>query len=398
MQTIALEEIVEILRNGASIKQSDSACGIPITRIETIADWNVNPLRCGYADISEKDYPDYVMQNGDILISHINSTKHLGKCAVYKGIPERLIHGMNLLCLRVDPNKACSNYIYRILCSTEFRLQLPKITKNSVNQSSFTVPNFKGLKIPLPPLEEQKRIASILDKADAVRRKRQQTISLTDQLLRSVFLDMFGDPLTNPKKIETVKMSEIGQIITGNTPSRKKPEYYGDDVEWIKSDNINTPHHFLTKAEEYLSDKGLLVGRTVPNNSILVTCIAGSKDCIGNTAIANRTVAFNQQINAIVPNERILTLFLYAQLAFNKRLVQKTSTESMKGMVSKSKFSDIEVLLPPKQDQEKYAKYFLKALSKIEAMKVTENIYNNLFNSLTQQALNGELTKQTEAA
>ena len=59
--------------------------------------------------------------------------------------------------------------------------------------------HIEELEISLPPLEEQKRIAAILDKADALRRKRQQAIDLTDQLLRSVFLDMFGDPVTNPK-------------------------------------------------------------------------------------------------------------------------------------------------------------------------------------------------------
>ncbi len=98
-----------------------------------------------------------------------------------------------------------------------------------------------------PPLEEQKRIAAILDKADAIRRKRQQAIQLAAEFIRSVFLDMFGDPVTNPKKFETVPLKKIGCVKTGNTPSRKKPEFYGDDIEWIKSDNINTPHHFLTQ-------------------------------------------------------------------------------------------------------------------------------------------------------
>ena len=69
------------------------------------------------------------------------------------------------------------------------------------------------MEIPLPPLEEQKRIAAILDKADALRRKRQQAIDLTDRLLRSIFLDMFGDPVTNPKGWEVEPLEHIGQII-----------------------------------------------------------------------------------------------------------------------------------------------------------------------------------------
>ena len=73
--------------------------------------------------------------------------------------------------------------------------------------------NFDGYKIPLPPLEEQKRIAKILDKADRIRRKRQEAIRLTEELGRSIFLDMFGDPVTNPKGWEVVKIDQIVDAI-----------------------------------------------------------------------------------------------------------------------------------------------------------------------------------------
>ena len=69
--------------------------------------------------------------------------------------------------------------------------------------------------IPLPPLPEQKRIAAILDKADQLRQKRQQAITLADDFLRSVFLDMFGDPVTNPKGWEVGPITELADVITG---------------------------------------------------------------------------------------------------------------------------------------------------------------------------------------
>ena len=73
---------------------------------------------------------------------------------------------------------------------------------------------FEELQIPLPPLEEQKRIAAILDKADAIRRKRQQAIQLADDFLRSVFLDMFGDPVTNPKGWEVKHLGDCLDFLT----------------------------------------------------------------------------------------------------------------------------------------------------------------------------------------
>jgi type I restriction enzyme, S subunit len=186
MNKVELDLIARHLRNGTSIKQDNNAAGTPITRIETIADWNINPERFGYADVHHNDYPQHLMQKGDILISHINSTKHLGKCALYRGHPEKLIHGMNLLSLRVDKVIACPSYVYHMLCSSDFRRQLPRITKDSVNQSSFNITNFKQLKIPLPPIEEQKRIAAILDKADEIRKKCEKAKEAYTNLLSSL--------------------------------------------------------------------------------------------------------------------------------------------------------------------------------------------------------------------
>ena len=192
--------------------------------------------------------------------------------------------------------------------------------------------NLTGAKIPLPTFAEQKRIAAILDAADTLRVKRRESLVQLDTLLQSTFLDLFGDPVRNPMGWKTYKIGEVGEVITGNTPSRKRPEYYGDDIEWIKSDNINDPSFFLTEAAERISVAGKKVARTTPKGSLLVTCIAGSRSCIGNAAIANREVAFNQQINAFVPSERINIWFAFGTLWVGKRLVQSASTNSMKGM------------------------------------------------------------------
>ena len=242
-----------------------------------------------------------------------------------------------------------------------------------------------------PDLDEQKRIAAILDKADAIRRKRQQALRLTDGFLRSVFLDMFGDPVTNPKGLPTAPLSHFGEIVTGNTPSRKEPENYGEHLEWIKSDNINTPSHFLSKATECLSEIGMSKARTVPPGSILVTCIAGSKDCIGNCAMSDRKVAFNQQINAIVPHEGTDLYFLYFQVLVAKILIQGASTQSMKGMVSKSAFSGVLFLKPDLDDQKQFAKIAFKVLRQINDQSSLSSNSEDLFSSLQQRAFKGEL-------
>jgi type I restriction enzyme, S subunit len=249
----------------------------------------------------------------------------------------------------------------------------------------------ENITIPVPPLGEQQRIAAILDKADALRAKRRAALAKLDTLLQATFLHMFGDPVTNPMGWPVQRLDKFGIVTTGSTPSRKNPEYYGTFIEWIKSDNINTPYHILTHAQEYLSEVGVQVGRTVPANSILVTCIAGSPDCIGNVAIADREVSFNQQINALTPTNEGVTFFLYTQFLVGKKLVQNASTNSMKGMVNKSAFSSVEFVSPPLELQLEFSQIAERIQKETEKQTYSVDKHNNLFHSLQQRAFKGEL-------
>jgi type I restriction enzyme S subunit len=247
------------------------------------------------------------------------------------------------------------------------------------------------IEIPLPPLAQQKRIAGILDAADALRAKRRQALAQLDTLLQATFLDLFGDPVINPKGWEKLRISDVAEVVTGSTPSRKQPKFYGDVIEWIKSDNINDPSFYLTKAEEGLSNEGMKVARSAPPGSVLVTCIAGSPSCIGNAAIADRRVAFNQQINAMIPNGKVNVFFAFTLFWVAPNLIQKASTNSMKGMVSKSAFSDILVPVPPIAIQERFAAIF-EAVER-QKRRYTSHLadLDTLFASLQSRAFRGEL-------
>ncbi|MEQ2528922.1 restriction endonuclease subunit S [Bacillaceae bacterium CLA-AA-H227] len=243
--------------------------------------------------------------------------------------------------------------------------------------------------IPIFSVDIQRKIVDVLGKSQFIIEKRQSQIEALDELTQCVFLEMFGDPKLKDSKFRKRPISDFGEVITGNTPSRKVKEYYGDHIEWIKSDNINTPYHFLTTAEEYLSEKGMEKGRVVPENSILITCIAGSKSCIGNAAIADREVAFNQQINAIIPKGN--PFFLYTQFLVGKELVQLASTDGMKGLVSKGAFQKIEFICPPNELQDEFGKKFLVIQNQKQQLLTSLQKMEELYESLLQKSFNGEL-------
>ena len=280
-----------------------------------------------------------------VLVCCIGS---LGKLGI-AGVP--LVTNQQINALIVNVSLADARYVLHActLLKTTLNTMAPSTTVKIVNKSRFS-----ELTIPLPPLEEQRRIAAILDKADALRQKRRAALLKIDSLALSLFIENFGDPINNPKGWPVLPLCEIGAVITGNTPSRTKPCYFGTAIEWIKSDNINNLHYYVTRATESLSNAGKAVARTAPPNSILVTCIAGTPSCIGNAAMVDREVAFNQQINALVPSQGN-PHFLYALILAAKRKIQEASTNGMKGMVSKSRFERICLPFPPIILQENFA-------------------------------------------
>ena len=107
-------------------------------------------------------------------------------------------------------------------------------------------------------MKEQFRIASILDKAEAIRRKCNERLTLSDQFVRSAFFERFGDPVSNSKCLPTAPIKDLARVVTGNTPPRKDPSNYGPGIEWIKSDNINSPLHYCDSGKETLAPRAAL--------------------------------------------------------------------------------------------------------------------------------------------
>ncbi|MBD3393964.1 MAG: restriction endonuclease subunit S [Chitinivibrionales bacterium] len=323
---------------------------------------------------------------GDILVAKITPCMENGKALFAEDLPHDIGFGSTEFHVLRPKGDVDPQYLFFAIWNPLFRHVAEKNMTGTAGQRRVPTEFLRKYRIPFPSKEEQHRIAICLRRASGILRKRRDAIGLCDELLQSVFLEMFGDPTGNPKGWKLMELSRIGTITTGNTPSRARPEYYSEGVEWIKSDNINTPSHFLARSAETLSPLGESVGRVVPAGSILVTCIAGSRDCIGNAAIADRRVAFNQQINAITPAADVEPFFLYTQLLVGKRLIQTASTDSMKGLVSKSKFAAIRVMVPPKKEQGAFVKVFRRIQAELRIREQALEASEALFASVVQRA------------
>ena len=257
----------------------------------------------------------------------------------------------------VDQTKIVPEFLeYALRCNRAIDYYKAKLRGSTARRRSLPTPTLLELDVPLPDIEQQRLALTTLHHAKNALDSRQAQLTKLDELIKARFVEMFGDPVTNPFNWPTVELGQRCEIITGNTPSRAEPENYGTYIEWIKSDNINTPSTFLTLAQEYLSEVGFQKCRFVESGSLLMTCIAGSLNCIGNVAVTNRRVAFNQQINAITPTcDNVL--YLYWLMILSKPAIHKTINMALKGILSKSQLSSIKFPFPPIECQNQFAAF-----------------------------------------
>ena len=285
----------------------------------------------------------------------------------------------------VDQTKIIPEFLeYALRCNRAIDYYKAKLRGSTARRRSLPTPTLLELDVPLPDIEQQRLALTTIRHAKNALDSRQAQLTKLDELIKARFVEMFGDPVTNPFNWPTVELGQRCEIITGNTPSRAEPENYGTFIEWIKSDNINTPSTFLTPAQEYLSEVGFQKCRFVESGSLLMTCIAGSLNCIGNVAVTNRRVAFNQQINAITPTcDNVL--YLYWLMILSKPAIHKTINMALKGILSKSQLSSIKFPFPSIECQNQFAAFVAEVdKSKVEVQKALDQT-QLLFDSLMQQ-------------
>lgn len=279
------------------------------------------------------------------------------------------------------------------------------------------LPVIRTLPVALPPLPKQKAIAAVLgsldDKIELLREQNETLEALAQTLFKRWFIDFnFPDENGNPYKDsggnmiaselgeipegwEVAKLKNFGAIVCGKTPSKAKAEYFGVDVPFIKIPDMHG-NTFINVCSEYLSHAGADSQRkkTVPANSILVSCIA----TVGLVSMTIRDSQTNQQINAIVPNRKIVTEYLYLRIKTLYDFLQNLGAGGSATLnINTSSFSEVEVVSPSQCQLEKFHSLTGKLFTKIKTNSEQIETLTQLRDTLLPKLLKGEIRVPIES-
>jgi type I restriction enzyme S subunit len=280
--------------------------------------------------------------------------------------------------------------------------QIIEQAHGGVGLKHITKGRLEAVTIPLPPLDEQKRIAAILDKADAIRRERQQAIQLADDFLRSVFVDMFGDPVSNPKGWNVKKLSEIStKILSGNTPKGGSKVYVEKGVNFLRSQNVwknnivfdglvylDEPTH-NTMAKSSLKYKDILMTKTGRINT--------ENSSLGRAAIfygADGSANINGHVYLIRLQDKEIHEFIVFILTMTeyRDYIRSVCVGGIdKRQINKNHLEDFPIIYPPKEAQQKFVETANLVRSMLETFRKNSIKAEEMFNSLSDKAFNGKL-------
>jgi type I restriction enzyme S subunit len=385
-----LGELVEKISNGTTTKQNKDSRGLQVTRIETISNGVIDTDRCGYIDVPIKDVENFKLKQGDILFSHINSVEHLAKTAIYNNYPETLVHGMNLLVIRANQKIILPKYLFFLFRSPSVRDYYRKICKRAVNQASIPIASVKTLTVPIPPLSSQQKIVAILEKAEAIKQKRQKIEELTNRVLQSIFVDMFGDPETNPNgwKIDFIR-DHVNKTETRDPKRKPETRFLYVDIAGVdnKSKTIVNSTEMLgseapSRARKVIHTGDIIVSTVRPNLNA-VSRIPDSLDqqiCSTGFCVLN----CNKTLNSRYLFEITKTKY------FVSNLVSKATGASYPA-VSDNIILNVEIPVPPIELQKSFSQIVEKFESARQKQLESKKYSQELFNSLMQKAFSGEL-------
>lgn len=357
-----LGELLSKIENGAVIKQNKGATGIPITRIETLSNGLFNRGKLGYADIEDPTlYANYVLEDNDLLMSHINSKEFVGRTVIYKKQEnECIIHGMNLLRIKTNAKLLDPEFAYYYFQTDTIKRSLYNLRKDAIGQSSIAISDIKNMVVSVPNISIQKEIAFVLrcyDRRIELNRAINQNLEAMAKQLYDYWFVQFDFPDENgkpykssggkmvwneklkreiPENWHSDNICLIADILSGGTPSKQINEYWNcGRIPFFGPTDYNGSMFQLQTADK-ITESGLqhCSSSLFEENTIIIT----ARGSIGKLVIVGTPMAMNQSCYALKSKNEEYEYLYFLTIQLIESLKAKGSGSVFKSIIA----SDIE--------------------------------------------------------
>lgn len=356
-----------------------------------LANRNVQWGRCDVANLSTirmtlEDRQRFALRPGDLLVCEGGE---VGRTAVWYGEVEDCYYQKAIHRLRpLRPTEPLFAQYYMLWAA---RAGLFRKLTTATSIAHLTKEKLSVAPFPDVGVEKQRRIAAILDEADAIRRKRREALGLLDDLLRSTFLQMFGDPVTNSKGWPTKTLGQVGTFVGGGTPSRAEPTFFTGEICWATCKDMKGDR--LRDTEEHISELAIARSATKLVRAGALLIVVKSKVLMHRlpVAIAAVDTCFGQDLKAFLPSEEWPAEYVATHLRFGQQpLLDQARGANTEGLTL-DHLRGYRLLSPPSAARTQFAQLERAITDEKFQMERAIQESETLFTTLLHRAFTGAL-------
>lgn len=362
---------------------------------------NMQDGKLDWSDLVFTSDPDeiqrYRLSNGDVLFNRTNTVELVGKCSIFISKRPAIFAGY-LIRINCDASKLDSRYLTYVM-NTEFaRKHSVKVLSVAVGQANINGQKVKTYPIPVPPtLAEQKAIASALSDADASIESLEQLLAKKRLIKQAAMQELLTCRRRLPGFGEDWKEKCIGDFAvcySGGTPSTAVADYYGGDIPWITSSDLN--RRYIHQVDGRISKPGFenSAAKMVEPNTLLIALYGATA---GVPAISRISAAINQAVLAIVPKSGSVE-FLFFQLSRMRDWLISTYTQGGQPNLSGQIIKDLKISLPNLTEQRAISQHLSDMDLEIRAVQNRLTKVRHLKHAMMQQLLTGRIRLQASQA
>ena len=338
--------------NGYAFKPTDWGTeGLPIIRIQDLTG-NSYQANCFSGEVDNR----FMVHSGDILISWSAS---LGVFEWHGGDAVLNQHIFKVVFDKIEVDKRFFIHQLKML------LERFASEAHGATMKHLTRPVFNSLPFYAPPLMRQQKIASVLERVSNLITFKKQQLAKLDQLAKSRFIEMFGDPVTNPKGWQVFPLDALGELNRGVSKARPRntPDLLGGIYPLVQTGEVSNSDTYITKFEQTYSEKGLAQSRMWQAGTLCITIAAN----IAQTAILTFDACFPDSVVGFIANNQTRQLFIHYWFKFFQKILEEQAPQVAQKNINLKILKKLQVIVPPRYLQNEFCQF----IEQLDKSKVT---------------------------